>query len=184
MAKSLGIFALGIVGLLISVAFYLILAAISRGKLRCLHGPKDFMHKQLFYNSFLRYMFVSNLKLTALIWGFFIYSYNKGFSSPKNFYYTLGYLLGLVFVLIYPIFIMYFLQKNQDILETRQMKRKYSTAYDGIYTESKQALLYNSVFCLRRFHIVLINITLNAECPWTNFEESRYFYKIILFLIV
>ena len=37
---------------------------------------------------------------------------------------------------------------------------------------------------MRRFYIVLINIMLNAECPWTNFEQSRMLYKIILFLLV
>ena len=50
------------------------------------------------------------------------------------------------------------------------IKRKFNTLYDGIYTDSKQALLYNTVFCLRRFWIVVINITFNPACPWTDFS--------------
>ena len=40
------------------------------------------------------------------------------------------------------------------------------------------------MFCLRRFYIVLVNTAFNAECPFTQFKQSRYFYKIILFLLI
>ena len=64
------------------------------------------------------------------------------------------------------------------------MKKKFNTAYEGIDTESKYALLYGTIFSVRRLLFVLINISLNAECPWTNFEQSVYLFKIILFIVI
>ena len=56
--------------------------------------------------------------------------------------------------------------------------------FDGIEIDNKQSLLYNTVFMTRRFYIVIINLLLNSGNPWNSFDESRYFYKIILFLLI
>ena len=37
---------------------------------------------------------------------------------------------------------------------------------------------------MRRFYIVFINITLSPNCPWSNFEQHRYLYKILIFTFI
>ena len=177
--RGLGVFAIVLILNLIGVAIYFLLAAISRGKCQWLKTPRDFLHRKLFYNGFLRYLIVSNLKLTITAWAFFISYYSE--RSP---YKAAGFLIGIKVLLFYPILFMVFLIKNQDKLEDPKVRQKYSSAYDGIYTESKQALLYNTVFCLRRFCIVLVNIVFSVSCPFTDFQQNRFFYKIELFLVI
>ena len=70
--------------------------------------------KKLFYSSFLRYMIVSNLKLTYTIIGFFIvttYALQKG-AVLKDYVMFSAILLGLLFLIVYPIGSMLFLIKN------------------------------------------------------------------------
>ena len=177
--RGLGVFSIVLVLGLLGVAIYVLLSAMTRGHCKWLKTPRDFIHRKLFYNGFLRYLIVSNLKLTITAWAFFIYQYSDGVQIKAA-----GFFVGIIALLIYPVLFMYFLLKNQDSLEEPKTRQKYSSVYDGIYTESKQALLYNTVFCLRRFYIVLVNTVFNVSCPFTDFEQSRYFYKIILFLLI
>ena len=74
-----------------------------------------------------------------------------------------------------------FLITKQRKLTTLEYQKRYDSVYDGLDTDSKTALLYYPVFSMRRFYIVLINLVFNAECPWTNFSETRYLYKILSF---
>ena len=62
------------------------------------------------------------------------------------------------------------------------MIAKYSSVYDGIDTHSKQAILYTPIFCVRRFLIVLVNVSFNVDFPWTAFEQNCYLYKILIFV--
>ena len=106
--KSLGIFGLFLLCLLISLSIYLLLRFLEK-KFEFMRIPKEFIYKKLFYNSYLRYMIVSNLKLTMLLWAFFFYSY--GIDSSKSRLYTIGYLLGIISLLAYSFGLMYFLLK-------------------------------------------------------------------------
>ena len=63
-------------------------------------------------------------------------------------------------------------------------KKKFSTLYDGMYTNGKLTLLYNTIFCMRRFFIVVINVALNSGFPLTNFERNQFLFKIVLFLLL
>ena len=83
-----------------------------------------------------------------------------------------GIVLVILFLIVYPLFTMFFLIKHQDKMKENTFKRKFSTLYDGMYTESKQVLLYNTVFCMRRFFLVFINVSLNVECPWTDLKQN------------
>ena len=71
---------------------------------------KEYLHAKLFYNSFLRYMIVSNMELTMTIWAFLIYSY--GFNTFDYHFYTVCYAAGIIFLLVYPFCVMYLLIKN------------------------------------------------------------------------
>ena len=85
---------------------------------------------------------------------------------------------------MYPLLHMFFLFKYYNNLTEPYFKKRFGTAFIGIEIEYKQALLYGAIFLVRRFWIVIINIVLNPDCPWTNYEENRYLYKILLFLMV
>lgn len=175
---------MSLVALLLAVGVYFILAAMSKGKLTFLNPVKKILEKKLFFEGFLRYMITSYLKMQISLWTFFIFSYSLGFEKIADALSTIGAFVGIIFFLAYPVFIMFFLFKNQDTLDTEQMKKKFSTAYEGINTESKYALLYGTVFSVRRFLFVMINISFDAECPWTNFGQSVYLFKIIFFIVV
>ena len=140
------------------------------------------MDQKLFFNSLLRYMIVINLKLTVTVWAFFFLTYTSYYKwTPLVRLLTIN---GIFFLLVYPVFLSGFLIKNQIRLEEPYFKKRFSTAFDGIEIEYKQALIYGTVFLVRRFWIVFANIMLNADCPWTNFEENRFFYKIMVFLMI
>jgi len=79
---------------------------------------------------------------------------------------------------------MIFLLKYQSLLDSPSIKAKYSAIYDGIYTGSKYALIYSTVFCYRRLYIVLINSSFNTSFPFTHFQQTQYFFKIIFFLVL
>ena len=74
--KTLGIFGLVLVFLLICVGLYFLLRwairSIKAKKYPKLNTLADKMQEKLFYSSFLRYMIVSNLKLTYTVWVSFL----------------------------------------------------------------------------------------------------------------
>ena len=124
-------------------------------------------------------MIVSNMELTIMLWGYFFSSVE----AESNFY-TFAYGAGVAFLLVYPLCIALFLLKNQGRLLDKNFKIKFDALYDFINTDSKEALLYNPIFCIRRFYIVLINIVFNVECPWTDYSQNHYKNKIFCFLLL
>ena len=44
--------------------------------------------------------------------------------------------------------------------------------------------MYNSVFCVRRFLLVLVNVIFSPGFPLVNFEHNHYLYKNLLFILV
>ena len=141
-----------------------------------------FIDNKLFYSGLLRYLIVSNLKLTYTAFGFFISS--LAFTTLMQKGMTIGCGILLIFLLAYPTAQMYFLIKYQDRLEEKQVRKRFSTLFDGMLTDYKLALLYNFIFSFRRFGIVFFNITLSPNCPWSNFEQHRYLYKILIFMFI
>ena len=182
--KTLGVFGLVLIILLIGVGIYFVLKwlkSLSPTNTK-INYVMAFLHKKLFYSSILRYMIISNHKLTYTAFGFFIYSLTFASLAQKGM--TIGCALVILFLLVYPVAQMYFLIKYQDRLEEKQVRQRFSTLFDGMKTNSKMAMLYNSVFGMRRFYIVFINVTLSPNCPWSNFEQHRYLYKILSFMFI
>ena len=130
MFKTLGIFGFVIVILLILMLVYFVLKwttnAVRSKKVgllvKTLAKIKDAISQKLFYNSFLRYMIVSNLKLTYTVFGFFILTTSKIFSvskDPNTEKVTLSdkitlavICFAILFLLAYPIMTMLFLIHN------------------------------------------------------------------------
>ena len=84
--KTLGVFGFVLVFLLICVGIYFLLRwcirTVKAKKYPKLNTLANKMEEKLFYSSFLRYMIVSNLKLTYTVWGFFILT--TGAIAVKN----------------------------------------------------------------------------------------------------
>ena len=84
------------------------------------------MHAKLFYNSFLRYMIVSNLKLTYTVWGFFMLTFGVFLTKfpqyGKNDEFIRANIieiiklvcgvLAILFLIVYPLATMFYLLKN------------------------------------------------------------------------
>ena len=75
---------------------------------------------------------ISNLELTITVWGFFIHLHDSE-QTEKRFY-AVFYMAGILSLLVYPVVILIFLQKNYEYLDRPAMVAKYSSAYDGIET--------------------------------------------------
>ena len=159
--KSLGLFAVALLLITAGVVIYFLMRT-SKGEM-C-QKIKMKLEDKLFYNAFLRYMTVSNLKLNFTLWGFLIYHYTSGHWMMLVF----GTILGLV--ILYPGLLMYGLIKNHHRVEEVKFNRQFNSVLKGIKIHSKEALLYDSVFCIRRFYIVFINLTMSPDMPLTDFE--------------
>ena len=73
--KSLGLFAVALALITIGVVIYYLMRTC---KGAICQKIKTKLEDKLFYNAFLRYMTVSNLKLNFTLWGFLIYYYTNG----------------------------------------------------------------------------------------------------------
>ena len=111
LAKTLGFFGLVIVLMLILVGVFFLLSWANKltKRLAWLRKGKDLLAKKLFFNSFLRYMIVSNHKLTYVIWAFFVTSY--AMETTTQTLMVIGTSVGILFLLVYPFCTMFFLIK-------------------------------------------------------------------------
>jgi len=71
MKKSYGLFGVAVLGLLLLLVIYLMIKCLKQKK-GIVHKLRVALEKKLFYSSFLRYLIVSNLKLTYTIWAFLL----------------------------------------------------------------------------------------------------------------
>ena len=104
--QSLGVFGIVLILLLVLVAIYFMMFVCAH-KVSLFGKIRDLIYKKLFYNGFLRYMIVSNLKLTYTVWGFFFVFY--GFDTSIQTTKTIGCISVIAFLLLYPLWVMIFL---------------------------------------------------------------------------
>ena len=64
------------------------------------------------------------------------------------------------------------------------MKTKHEILYNGICTDNVLALIYNAVFCVRRFDLVVINIFFSADFSMSLFDKNQYLLKIFVLIFV
>ena len=168
LVKSLGLFFVVLMGLLFLVLIYYIVKA-SKSEKGIAYKIKIKLEKKLFYSSFLRYMIVSNLKLNFTTWAFLISQWSfETFTKGTQSIVKLSVLIGIC---LWPLWIMYFLFKNQNRLLEPKFAQRWDTLYQGIHQDEKEDLLYNAIFCLRRFYIVFVNMILSPGFPGINFEQ-------------
>ena len=167
--KSLGLFFVVILGLLFLVLIYFVVRS-SKNEKSLAYKVKVKLEKKLFYSSFLRYLIVSNLKLNFTTWAFLISKWS--FESFKEGAQTFIMSSVIFFLLLWPLLIVAFMLKNQHRLHKPDFAQKWETLYQGIHLNSKAALVYNAIFCLRRFYIVFVNMIFSPGFTGTEFEQN------------
>ena len=88
------------------------------------------------------------------------------------------YLVLIALLILWPLWTIKFLFSNQDKLKDPNFRRKHHSLYDGIKTHTLLALLFQAVFTVIRFDLVLMNLVLSADSPFTKAKESIYLLKI------
>jgi hypothetical protein len=175
--KSLGIFAIVLLGLGALFLVYLVVKMMKK----CT-GLSNTLERKLFFSSFIRYMIVGNLKMNYTILAFLLSSFS--FATTIEGVQTIAYIVGLIALCMWPVFIVYFLTRNKEKLEERKFSAKFDALYQGIHTNRMSALIYNAVFCVRRFDIVLVNMIFSPGFPIFNWESHQYVFKNLAFLFV
>ena len=74
--------------------------------------------------------------------------------------------------------------KNSDKLAEASFRYKFNALIDDIKVDKFNAIIYNAVFAVRRFNILLINLWLSEDSPLSGVKRTFYFEKIILFISV
>ena len=111
LSKGLGIFAIFLFVYVICIGIYFLLVLL---KPKSLQSIKSWLSKKLFYNSALSYLLLGNLKWTIYVFGFFFYHIEKGVESGVDYFKVGGYILVIMFIIVYPLLFMFFLLKYQD----------------------------------------------------------------------
>ena len=179
LAKSLGLYAIVLGGLLIAIGFYVIMRFLCLEKCK---GVRTFLQKKLFYGSFIRYMIVSNLKVNYTVTAFLVSSWS--FATFMSGIVTSGFIIALIGICFFPVAIIIFMSKNYDRLEDNVFRKKWDALYQGLHTNSKAALMYNSVFCVRRSYIVFANLIFSPGFALTDFTNHQYVFKNMAILFV
>ena len=86
--------------------------------------------------------------------------------------------------MLWPLWIVYFLLKNSDKLAEESFRNKFNALIDNIKVDKFNAVIYNAVFAVRRFNILLFNLWLSQDSPLSGAKRTFYFEKIILFISV
>ena len=158
--KNLGLFGLVMAVMLLGILACAILRMMSKSGNKHIQMVMEKIERKLFYNGLYRYLIISNLKLIVTLFGFLIATWS--FET-----YTLGIatgalMIGMIAILAWPVFIIFFLERHYSELEEPSFKKKHETIYQGIKTYSKNAIIYYGVFSIRRFYIVLINVSFSS----------------------
>ena len=166
---TMGIFAIALVGLVILLILYCILKTFAARLKRCCGGIIAKMKKALFFDGIIRYLIEGNLKITfanlAVLGSMYV-----GFDASSatddeevSLYVSLGFIglvvFWIIFSMIYPLVCRHKLQ-DKDVIE------RFGAMYEGIKTDRALPAVYTSVFCLRRFMMVMALVFLK-DSPFT-----------------
>ena len=115
------------------------------------------LSRYLFYKAPIRYIIVSYLRVLS-VFASLVY---VGFAVKTHYGYLILYGLITGILILWPVGVIGFMLKNNDKIDDKEFRGKYDALYQGIKTTSWQALVYNAVFAVRRFDIILDNLLLN-----------------------
>ena len=80
--------------------------------------------------------------------------------------------------------IVYFLLKNYKNLPDPVFKVKFNALTNGIQLDRFSSVIYNAVFSVRRFDLILVNLFFSQGSPLSGCERNFYMEKILLFIAI
>ena len=119
--KSLGVFAISIVAILLILLIYIIIK-------KCggfCNKIKTKIQDKLFYSGPIRYIIVGYIKLLNQFLTLFLIGTTKEEFIPM----LIGYFIAILFLNLWPIWSAFYLMKNKDRLEESTFKTKFSSLY-------------------------------------------------------
>jgi len=146
-------------GLLVVFIFICLLATFFlAAKISLKYSPKlqkayEYLKEKMFYNLFIRYMIMSDLKMLHLSFAYFTLS--KVFRTGWNSFFLSVSLAGYIIFAIFVFFCLFHMWHTEG-LRDRFMKLKYGSIWQGLRIDSKQAVAYYVIFCIRRFWVVIL----------------------------
>ena len=99
------------------------------------------------------------------------------------------YAILVLFFMFWPLLVGCFLLKNHEKLQrddyqAKAFKVKYDALINDIRHKSFITLLYPTVFAVRRFNIVMVNILFTQDSPLSGVERTLYMEKILFLLLI
>ena len=179
-ALSLGIFGIFLAMLILLLIFYFVLKLLSM-RFQCVRNLVKSLKKKLFYSVWIRYLIESNLKMTHNCI-FYLYI-SGGFMGIEETASSVIRIVLLTIIVIWPFFMTAFLYIKRKRLDERGFKQKIIAMYSGIDTKKFLALMYTSIFCIRRLLLVCtllgLQLVLQTQGIWLiltyNGLQSLYF---------
>lgn len=110
----------------------------------------------IFYNTFLRFILQSNLKMSIAAATTLSVATNYATGS------AIVAIIELAFFCLCPVLFRYILHRNQDNLEKPSMHAKIGSLYLGLKEDNKGAMMYSSVFMIRRLFFVMLTFGVSA----------------------
>ena len=162
-ALSLGIFAIFLAVFLFVLLFWFILKLLNIRQGFCFIVRRTLKVK-LFYSVWIRYMIESNLKITHNC--IFFLAIGASFQSSEYSFATSLRIILLIVIVTWPIFAAVHLYRNRERLNERSFRTKFQSMYIGIRIHLTLARLYTSVFCSRRFILVICFLVLQDKQNW------------------
>ena len=104
--------------------------------------------------------------------------------KDEEWYKLVTYTFLVIFFFCWPALIMIFLLQKFEQLDTPECKEKFAPLYLGINVKSPEALSYKSIFAIRRYNIICINIIFTVNSPVLGENRNLFLVKVILFMIV
>ena len=153
--------------LILLLILYFILKLLSI-RFQCVKNLVKSLKKWLFYSVWIRYLIESNLKMTH---NCIFYLYISGsFVELQNSVSTAIRIVLLTIIVIWPFFMTAFLYFKRKRLDEPVFKQKIIAMYNGIKTNKFLALMYTSIFCIRRLILVctllVLQLILQTNSIW------------------
>ena len=76
------------------------------------------------------------------------------------------------------------MMRNSKSIKRPAFQSKFNALTNTLKLSSFQALLYNAVFAVRRFDLILVNLFLNDGSPLSGCDRTFFLEKILLFFTI
>mmetsp|Transcript_44219 Transcript_44219/g.58692 ORF Transcript_44219/g.58692 Transcript_44219/m.58692 type:complete len:196 (+) Transcript_44219:538-1125(+) len=151
-------------------------------RVRCCNTVRNLLEAKLFYSVWIRYMIESNLKITHNC--IFYLAISASMVSGEDKMSTITRIVLLALIVSWPFICAIILLSQNNRLEEPRFRRKCVSMYNGLRTKRKVALLYTSLFCMRRLLLVCSLLALQSRQVWLiiafNGLQSGYFWYMAL----